>query len=227
MRHRDRRGPGGLATAMRLGAKGYRVTVVDRLDRPAGAGLDHQGRAPLRPWPDDRHRAAGPARPLGRLRPRFPRRRGSAPDGPVLRDPVRRRRNASPRTDTAAMEAEVARAVARRPARLRAVPDRCARRRYSFGFEDLGRRPMHKLMDLIKVLPKFVCCAPTNRFMPTPQPGSRTNACALRCRSIRCSSAAIRSTSPRCNPGQPSGDMTLASTTPWAGCRRLPTPWSA
>ena len=27
--------------------------------------------------------------------------------------------------------------------------------RYWFGYEDLGRRPMHKLLDLIKVLPKF------------------------------------------------------------------------
>ena len=31
-------GLGGLAAAMRLGAKGYRVTVVDRLDMPGGRG---------------------------------------------------------------------------------------------------------------------------------------------------------------------------------------------
>ena len=31
-------GLGGLASAMRLGAKGYRVTVVDRLDGPGGRG---------------------------------------------------------------------------------------------------------------------------------------------------------------------------------------------
>ena len=31
-------GLGGLAAAMRLGAKGYRVTVLDRLDRPGGRG---------------------------------------------------------------------------------------------------------------------------------------------------------------------------------------------
>jgi phytoene desaturase len=30
-----------------------------------------------------------------------------------------------------------------------------AEARYWFGYEDLGRRPMHKLADLIKVLPKF------------------------------------------------------------------------
>ena len=31
-------GMGGLAAAMRLGAKGYRVTVLDRLDVPGGRG---------------------------------------------------------------------------------------------------------------------------------------------------------------------------------------------
>ena len=31
-------GLGGLAAAMRLGAKGYRVTVIDRLDMPGGRG---------------------------------------------------------------------------------------------------------------------------------------------------------------------------------------------
>ncbi|HBV55557.1 MAG TPA: phytoene desaturase, partial [Rhodobacteraceae bacterium] len=31
-------GLGGLASAMRLGAKGWQVTVLDRLDRPGGRG---------------------------------------------------------------------------------------------------------------------------------------------------------------------------------------------
>ena len=31
-------GLGGLASAMRLGAKGYRVTVLDKLDGPGGRG---------------------------------------------------------------------------------------------------------------------------------------------------------------------------------------------
>ena len=31
-------GLGGLAAAMRLGAKGYRVTVIDKLDVPGGRG---------------------------------------------------------------------------------------------------------------------------------------------------------------------------------------------
>ena len=37
-------GLGGLASAMRLGAKGWQVTVVDRLDRPGGRG-DRAGSA--------------------------------------------------------------------------------------------------------------------------------------------------------------------------------------
>ena len=32
-------GIGGLSAAMRLGAKGYRVSIIDRLDRLGGAGL--------------------------------------------------------------------------------------------------------------------------------------------------------------------------------------------
>ncbi|MEM9971226.1 MAG: FAD-dependent oxidoreductase, partial [Pseudomonadota bacterium] len=38
-------GLGGLAAAMRLGAKGWRVTVLDRLDTPGGRGtaLDRDG----------------------------------------------------------------------------------------------------------------------------------------------------------------------------------------
>ena len=32
-------GLGGLASAMRLGAKGYRVTVIDKLDMAGGGGV--------------------------------------------------------------------------------------------------------------------------------------------------------------------------------------------
>jgi phytoene desaturase len=53
-----------------------------------------------------------------------------------------------------AMQAEVARlSPADLPGFDRFLTD--ARARYAFGFEDLGRRPMHRLWDLIKVLPKF------------------------------------------------------------------------
>jgi phytoene desaturase len=53
-------GLGGLAAAMRLGAKGYRVTVLDRLDVPGGRGSAiWPGRPPVRPGPHHRDRAAG------------------------------------------------------------------------------------------------------------------------------------------------------------------------
>ncbi|MEZ4298429.1 MAG: FAD-dependent oxidoreductase, partial [Polyangiaceae bacterium] len=35
-------GFGGLAAAVRLGARGYRVTVVDRLDEPGGRAYVHR-----------------------------------------------------------------------------------------------------------------------------------------------------------------------------------------
>ena len=148
-------GLGGLATAMRLGAKGWRVTVVDRLDRAGGRGssITRDGhRFDLGPtiitvpqilrdlWDTcgrDFHRDVD-------LRPMDPFYEIRFDDGERF----------TMRTGTAAMEAEVARvSPADLPGFQRFLKD--AKARYSFGFEDLGRRPMHKLWDLIKVLPTF------------------------------------------------------------------------
>src|SRR4051794_41948582 len=74
-------GFGGLAAAVRLGARGYRVTVLERLDGPGGRGYVHrQGglalaagppvRTPPLP-PAEAWRARGPAPP-----PRLARRAG-------------------------------------------------------------------------------------------------------------------------------------------------------
>ncbi|MEM9317625.1 MAG: phytoene desaturase [Pseudomonadota bacterium] len=148
-------GLGGLASAMRLGAKGYRVTVLDRLDTPGG-----RGSALLRGG----HRFdLGPTivtvpqvfRELwafcGRdfdtdvdLRAIDPFYEIRWPDGSRFRASQ----------DADAMRAEIARLS---PADAKNY-DRFLRdsnERYHFGFEDLGRRPMHKLWDLIKVLPRF------------------------------------------------------------------------
>lgn len=148
-------GLGGLAAAMRLGAKGYRVTVLDRLDSPGGRGSSITR---------DGHRFdLGPTivtvpqllRDLwaacGRnfdadvdLRALDPFYEIRWPDGSTF----------TARQDRTAMRAEVARLS---PGDL-AGYDRFVRdseARYWFGFEDLGRRPMHRLVDLIKVLPKF------------------------------------------------------------------------
>ena len=148
-------GLGGLATAMRLGAKGWRVSVVDRLDRAGGRGSSIT---------QDGHRFdLGPTiitvpqilRDLwaacGRdfhadvdLRPMDPFYEIRFHDGQSF----------TMRPSAEAMAAEVARiSPADLPGYQRFLKD--ARSRYLFGFEDLGRRPMHKLMDLIKVLPTF------------------------------------------------------------------------
>lgn len=148
-------GLGGLAAAMRLGAKGYQVTVLDRLDSPGG-----RGSALMR----DGHRFdLGPTivtvpqvfedlwAATGRdfhadvdLRAVDPFYEIRWPDGSSF----------TARQDTDAMRAEIA----------RLSPDdvqnydrflKDAEARYSFGFEELGRKPMHRLWDLIKVLPRF------------------------------------------------------------------------
>jgi len=149
-------GLGGLASAMRLGAKGWRVTVIDRLDMPGGRGSSIT---------QDGHRFdLGPTivtvpqglRDLwsacGRdfaadvdLRPLDPFYEIRWPDGSRF----------TARKDTDAMRAEVARlSPSDAKGYERFLKDSEAR--YWFGFEDLGRRSMHKLADLIKVLPTFV-----------------------------------------------------------------------
>ena len=149
-------GLGGLASAMRLGALGYRVTVIDRLDVPGGRGSAI--------WKDGHRFDLGPTivtvpqifRELwaacGRsleddidLRPIDPFYEIRWPDGS--------RFEASGDTDRMIEEVR------------RLSPDdvpgyrkflRDSEARYWFGFEDLGRRSMHRLRDLIAVLPTFV-----------------------------------------------------------------------
>jgi len=148
-------GLGGLAAAMRLGAKGYRVSVIDRLDMSGGRGSAlHR----------DGHRFdLGPTivtvpqvfRELwavcGRdfdadvdLRALDPFYEIRWPDGS--------RFAASGCTD--AMRAEVTRLSPGDAAGYdRFLADSEAR--YAFGFEDMGRRSMHRFTDLLKVLPRF------------------------------------------------------------------------
>ena len=148
-------GLGGLAAAMRLGAKGYRVEVIDRLDMPGGRGSSIT---------KDGHRFdLGPTiitvpqllRELwaicGRdfdadvdLRPLDPFYEIRFPDGSTF----------TATGDTERMRAEVARLS---PDDLKGYDKflKDSERRYEFGFEDLGRRSMHRLIDLIKVLPTF------------------------------------------------------------------------
>ncbi|SHI68472.1 phytoene desaturase [Palleronia salina] len=148
-------GLGGLAAAMRLGAKGYRVTVLDRLDSPGGRGsaLHEEGhRFDLGPtivtvpqlfrelW-SDCGRDFDADVDLRSLDPFYQIR---WPDGSTF----------TARQDTDAMRDEVARLSPGDVAGYeRFLKDSEAR--YAFGFEDLGRRSMHRLRDLVAVLPKF------------------------------------------------------------------------
>lgn len=148
-------GIGGLAAAMRLGAKGWRVTVIDRLDMPGGraSSVSMEGhRFDLGPTivtvPQSlRDLWAVCGRDFDKdvdLRPMDPFYEIRWPDGSKFQA----------RQSTDAMRAEVARLS---PGDLtgydRFLKD--AEARYWFGFEDLGRRPMHRFVDLLKVLPKF------------------------------------------------------------------------
>jgi len=149
-------GLGGLSAAMRLGAKGYRVTLLDRLDRAGGRGssITQNGhRFDLGPtivtvpqvfrqlWAEcgrdfDKEVDLRPVDPYYEIRWR---------DGSTFRV----------RQDEDAMIEEVRRLFPRDEAGYRKFL-KDSEERYQFGFEGLGRRPMNKLMDLIRELPGFI-----------------------------------------------------------------------
>lgn len=148
-------GLGGLSAAMRLGAKGYAVTVLDKLDRAGGRGssITQDGhRFDLGPtivtvphvfenlWAD----CGRDFRADVDLRPLEPFYEVRWPDGSSFR--------AS--SDDAEMLAEVARLSPGDVAGFkRFLKD--ARARYVVGFEGMVAKPMHRLWDTIKVLPTF------------------------------------------------------------------------
>jgi phytoene desaturase len=148
-------GFGGLAAGVRLGARGWRVLALDKLDMPGGraSSLRRGGwRFDLGPtivtapqifedlWTLAGRRMADDVD----LRPLDPFYTIRFPDGARF----------TARGDTEAMRAEVARLSPGDVAGYdRFLED--SRVRYEFGFENLGRRPMHRVADLLKVLPTF------------------------------------------------------------------------
>ena len=148
-------GLGGLSAAMRLGAKGWHVTLLDRLDSAGGRGSAiHQ----------DGHRFdLGPTivtvpqvlRDLwsvcGRdfdadvdVKPLDPFYEIRWPDGSVF----------AARQSTDDMLAEIRRLSPKdEKGYLRFLKD--AHRRYVVGFEGMVAKPMHRLYDTLKVLPEF------------------------------------------------------------------------
>jgi phytoene desaturase len=149
-------GLGGLASAMRLGAKGWRVTVLDRLDMPGGRGssISVDGhRFDLGPTivtvPQVfRELWAATGRDFDRdvdLRPLDPFYEIRWEDGSTFRASQ----------SSARMRAEVAKLSPGDVAGYDSfVKD--SELRYAYGFEELGRKPMNRFVDLLKALPFFV-----------------------------------------------------------------------
>ena len=148
-------GLGGLSAAMRLGAKGYRVTVVDKLDMVGGRGsaLHRDGhRFDLGPTivtvPQVfRELWAACGRDFDAdvdLRSLDPFYEIRWPDGSHF----------TMSGDEARVKEEIRRLC---PADVTGYEKflKDAETRYWFGFENLGRRPMNELWELIKVLPRF------------------------------------------------------------------------
>lgn len=148
-------GLGGLAAAMRLGAKGYAVTVLDKLDRSGGRGssISQDGhRFDLGPtivtvpqvfedlWSD----CGRDFRADVNLRPLEPFYEVRWPDGSTF----------SASSDDDKMLAEVAKL---NPADVAGFKQflKDSRARYVVGFEGMVAKPMHRLWETIKVLPKF------------------------------------------------------------------------
>ena len=149
-------GLGGLSAAMRLGSKGYSVTVVDRLERVGGRGssVSRDGfRFDLGPtiltvpqvfeklWQDcGRDFAADvdlvPLDPFYEIR---------------WQDGTRFQVRSSEKD----MLAEVSKNFPKDLKGYRKFLKDCEKR-YVFGFEGLGRKPMNQLWDLLKELPGFI-----------------------------------------------------------------------
>ncbi|MDJ1009060.1 MAG: phytoene desaturase [Paracoccaceae bacterium] len=148
-------GLGGLAAAMRLGAKGYRVTLVDKLDRPGGRGsaIEENGHrfdlGPTIVTVPQVYRALWAA--CGRdfdtdvdLRPLDPFYEIRWPDGSSF----------TARGSTKAMVEEVRRLSPGDVAGYkRFLKD--AHRRYVVGFEGMVAEPMHRLWSTARVIPEF------------------------------------------------------------------------
>lgn len=148
-------GLGGLAAAMRLGARGYKVTVVDKLDVPGGRGscIRQDGhRFDLGPTIvtvpqvyEDLWNACGrdfhSDVTLKSLDPFYEIR---WPDGTKF----------VAQQDTDKLREEVRKICPADAAGFDKFLEDSAKR-YAFGFEDLGRRPMNRFWDLAKVLPIF------------------------------------------------------------------------
>ncbi|MEM7243042.1 MAG: phytoene desaturase [Pseudomonadota bacterium] len=148
-------GFGGLAAAMRLGAKGYQVTILDRLDVVGGRASSVQmggHRFDLGPTIvtvphvfEDLFAATGrKLADYADIRPLDPYYEIRWQDGSQF--------FASQDLDN--IRAQIAKMA---PSELAGFEKflKLSKTRYHFGFENLGRRSLHKLTDFLPTLPKF------------------------------------------------------------------------
>ncbi|QGX97744.1 phytoene desaturase [Roseovarius faecimaris] len=148
-------GLGGLSSAMRLGAKGYRVSVLDRLDGPGGRGSCI--------WQEGHRFDLGPTIvTVPHVFRQLWAACGREFDADVTLMPLdpyyEIRWTDGSRFKVFADEAQMREEVARLSPGDVAGYERFLRdseARYHFGFEGLGRRPMNKLWDLVRELPGF------------------------------------------------------------------------
>jgi len=149
-------GVGGLATGALLGAKGYRVTIIDPLDEPGGRAYAHRqdgftfDAGPTiitAPWLFEKlwHDCGGRLSDDVELRPNTPFYRVRFDDGTVF----------DYSGDRAAMEAQIARIEPRDVAGYRSFLDE-SRRIYEVAFEQLAHKPFHSLLFTAKTLAGLV-----------------------------------------------------------------------
>jgi phytoene desaturase len=148
-------GLGGLASAMRLGAKGWRVTVLDRLDRPGGRGSSiTQGGHRFDLGPTIVTVPQGLRDLWAACGRDFDRDVRLVPMDPFYTIRFQDGQTFAAHRDDRAAQAEVARvSPADEAGYLRFLKDSEAR--YQFGYEDMGRRPMHRLWETLKAIPRF------------------------------------------------------------------------
>ncbi len=149
-------GVGGLATGALIGAKGYRVTILDPLDQPGGRAYAHRQDGFIfdagptiitAPWLFENlwRDCGGRLEDDVELKPNTPFYRVRFDDGTIF----------DYSGDKAAMEAQIAKIEPRDVAGYRSFLDE-SRRIYEVAFEQLAHKPFHSLMFTAKTLARLV-----------------------------------------------------------------------
>ena len=150
-------GFGGLAAAIRLGARGYRVTVLERLDAPGGRAYVHrQDGFTFDAGPDHRHGAVPVRGAVGASAAGgWPTTSNCSRSTRSTRSASTTARPSTTRADPAAMRAEVARFS---PGDVDGYDAfmKMSEAIYRVGFEQLGDVPFRSLLDMARIAPDLV-----------------------------------------------------------------------